>query len=92
MIKEKRGGKYHGQMRNPMFPNGQDAGVVREPGGGGEPIKREFVGTKMKEYTFSDEKHGTHTIVAISYPEALRIAKTLGFSKRDYQKKRYRRK
>lgn len=90
MIKEKRGGKYRRQMLSPGYAGENDAGTPRFPGEGGIPIKREFKGSNLKEYTFSDKVHGTHTIVAESYPEALRIAETLGFTKRDYQKKRKR--
>ena len=47
-----------------------------------------FVGSNTKEYTFSDTQHGTHTITASSYEEALRIAKSMGFTEDDYQRKR----
>lgn len=42
---------------------------------------------KAKEYTFSDTIHGTHTITAISYEEALSIAKSMGYTGGDYKKR-----
>lgn len=51
-------------------------------------VKREFVGSKTKEYTFSDPEHGTHTITAESYQEALRIAESMGYTRGDYKKRR----
>lgn len=46
-----------------------------------------FVGSNTQEYTFSDELHGTHTITAESFPEALRIAESMGFTRGDYKKR-----
>ena len=51
-------------------------------------IKREFVGSNTKEYPFYNEKHGTHTITAESFSEALRIAKSLGYTRADYRKRK----
>ena len=50
--------------------------------------KREFIGSTTKEYTFSDQVHGTHTIAANSYEEALRIAESMGFTRGDYRKRK----
>lgn len=47
-----------------------------------------FVGSRTKEYTFSDTEHGTRTITADSYKEALRIAESLGYTRGDYRKRR----
>lgn len=47
-----------------------------------------FVGSKTQEYTFSDPEHGTHTITAESYEEALRIAESMGYTRGDYRKRR----
>lgn len=54
-------------------------------------VKREFIGSKSQEYTFSDRVHGTHTITAESYEEALRIAESLGYTASDYKKRRGKR-
>lgn len=86
--KGNRGGKYSATIRgqgyfgrnvagNPQFIGNKDAG-----------IKREFVGSNTKEYTFSDVEHGTHTITAESYDEALRIAESMGYTRGDYKKRR----
>lgn len=87
-IKLHRGGKYANDLYGRGYFGSNDAGTPRGPGPGGEPTKREFVGSRMREFTFSDEIHGTHTIVALSYEEAIRIAESLGFTKNDYKKKR----
>lgn len=50
-----------------------------------------FVGSTTKEYTFSDMEHGTHTITAQSYQEALRIAESMGYTASDYKKRRGKR-
>lgn len=47
-----------------------------------------FVGSRTQEYTFSNDEHGTHTITAESYDEALRIAKSMGYTRGDYKKRR----
>ena len=46
-----------------------------------------FKGSNTKEYTFSDTEHGTHTIAASSYNEALRIAESMGYTRGDYKKR-----
>lgn len=56
------------------------------PKGWGESVG--FVGSDTKEYTFSDTQHGTHTITAQSYEEALRIAGSMGYTASDYEKRR----
>lgn len=81
-------GKYAGvSLDGSGHFDGNDAGTKHEltPGAGGN--KREFEGSRTKEYTFSDTEHGTHTITATSYPEALRIAESLGFTRGDYKKR-----
>lgn len=74
-----RGQGYFGKNTagNPQVIGNADAGV-----------KREFVGSRTQEYTFSDEEHGTHTITAESYDEALRIAESMGYTRGDYKKRR----
>lgn len=52
--------------------------------------KRKFIGSNTKEYTFSDDIHGTLTITADSYAEALRIAQSRGYIEEDYKRKRRR--
>ena len=53
-------------------------------------IDREFVGSDSKEYTFQDTIHGTHTITAESYEEAVRIAESMGYKASDYKPRRRR--
>ena len=43
-----------------------------------------FKGSRSKNYVFEDEKHGTHGFTAVSYQDALRQAKALGFTAGDY--------
>lgn len=73
-----RGQGYFGRNTagNPQFIGGNTAG-----------IQREFIGSDTEEYTFYNEKHGTHTITARSYEEALRIANSMGYTAADYRKK-----
>lgn len=92
MIKERLGGKYANQLYGNGHFNRNDAGTPRELKQSGIPTKREFEGSKLTEFTFSDKIHGTHTIVAENYEDALRIAETLGFTKQDYKEKKRRRK
>lgn len=85
--KGKIGGKYEritatgyygrNDAGNPRFMRSNDAGV-----------KREFEGSRSNEYTFSDKEHGTHTITAESYEDALRIAESMGYTRGDYRKRR----
>lgn len=87
-VKTNRGGKYSNQLYADGYFGRHDAGQPRQLGQGGAPTKREFVGSNLKEYIFSDETHGTRTIVAENYQDAVRIAETLGFTKADYKKRR----
>ena len=91
MIKRKIGGKYIRITDATGYFGRNDAGDQRYMGGGGEPTKREFIGSETKEYTFSDTVHGTHTITAQSYEEALRIAESMGYTRSDYKKRRGKR-
>lgn len=87
MIKRRIGGKYVRVTDADGYFGKNDAGNKRYKGGGGEPEKREFIGSNTKEYTFSDTIHGTHTITAQSYEEALRIAESMGYTRGDYRKR-----
>lgn len=81
-------GKYRGvNLEGHGYYGSNDAGNKRYAGGGGEPVKREFQGSKIKEYTFFNPLYGTHTIPAKSFAEALRIANSLGFTRSDYKKR-----
>lgn len=81
-------GKYSGQnLVGRGYYGNDEAGNKRYAGGGGEPTKREFIGSNTQEYTFTDLTHGTHTIVAQSYTEALRIAESMGYTQGDYKKR-----
>lgn len=53
-------------------------------------IDREFIGSRSKEYTFSDTQHGTHTFSAVSYRDALRQAEAMGYTASDYKRRSYR--
>lgn len=52
--------------------------------------RHEFVGSGAREYTFYSETLGTLTISANSYWDALRIARSRGYSRKHHRK--YRRK
>ena len=54
--------------------------------------ERHFKGSESEEYTFSNKKLGPHTITARSYEDALRMAKVLGYSSKDYKAKKRGRK
>ena len=86
------GGKY--SKVNPDFRGyygDNDAGVQREfdPNTAGED--REFIGSGIEEYIFSNTTKGTHTIPAHNLEEAIRIAESMGYSSDDYKPKRGRR-
>ena len=85
----KRGGKY-GRVDSEQLrrPDEYDAGRRREAESDTAGQRRKFKGSKINEYTFSDTIHGTHTISARTFAEALRIAKLMGFTKGDYKRKR----
>lgn len=87
MIKRRIGGKYVRITDADGYYGRNSAGTKMEflPNDAG--IKREFVGSKTKEFTFSDTIHGTHTITATSYEEALRIAESMGYTRGDYRKR-----
>lgn len=87
-VKMHRGGKYANQLYADGYFGRHDAGQPKGPGQPGTPTKREFIGSNLKEFVFSDDIHGTRTIVAETYEDALRIAETLGFTKADYRKRR----
>lgn len=87
MIKERIGGKYvritdangyygRNDAGTPMSANPNDAGDKRKKG---KPL--------INQYTFSDTAHGTHTIPAHNFTEALRIAESMGFTRNDYKKR-----
>ena len=85
-----RGGKRAASLRGSGYYGNDEAGNKRYVGGSGKPTKREFVGSQSREYTFSDNVHGTRTITARSYWEAVRIAQSLGYKASDYKKRRSR--
>lgn len=87
-IKRHRGGKYPIESLANGYYGRNEAGTPQEFIGKTAGDKREFVGSKTKEYTFSDTIHGTHTITAESYEEALRIAESMGYTRSDYKKRR----
>ena len=87
-IKMSVGGKYAGFKREPK-PN--SAGNRTEGLGGGQSVKREFVGSGVKSYTFTRVVNGiTRTLVvrAHSVKEANTLASTRGFKTTDREVKR----
>ena len=89
--KEYRGKYPDANPRGQGYFGKNDAGQRQEfvPKDWGTPVG--FIGSNTKEYTFSDRVHGTHTITAESYEEALRIAESMGFTRSDYKRKRGKR-
>lgn len=87
MIKRRIGGKYMRVADASGYYGNNTAGQKQEFVGASAGVKREFVGARTKEYTFSDTMHGTHTITAESYEDALRIAESLGYTRSDYKKR-----
>lgn len=85
--KGKRGGKYSATVRGQGYFGNDDAGNRKDFTAKQYGTKREFIGSKTKEYTFSDLIHGTQTITATSYQEALRIAMSRGYTRGDYKKR-----
>lgn len=81
MAKGKIGGK---REVVPSEFSDKDAGTKREMKRETAGTKREFEGSHSKKYVFEDKVHGTHEFVAISYQDALRQAKALGFTIGDY--------
>lgn len=82
------GGKYAGFKRESK-PN--TAGNRTEGLGGGQSIKREFIGSGVKSYTFTRVVNGiTRTLVvrAHSVKEANTLASTRGFKTTDREVKR----
>lgn len=86
-----RGGKHNGSLlgrgdfgRTDNF--GQSHQLAEKEWG----TKREFVGSGDKEYVFYSDTLGTLTISASSYWEALRIARSRGYSRKQYKKNRRR--
>lgn len=87
-VKVRRGGKYADRLVNADGYYGRnDAGTPdtftpKEAG-----TKREFIGSDVKEYTFYSETKGTLTITAKTFEEALRIARTRGYRRKNYKGK-----
>lgn len=85
--KEYRGKYPDANPRGQGYFGRNDAGDIPEfiPKEAGEKLG--FIGSYMNEYVFFNKKHGTRTITAKSYEEALRIARSLGYTGKDYQKR-----
>lgn len=82
-------GKYpEANPRGQGYFGNNEAGNKRYEGGGGKPTKREFIGSGITEYTFENTWHGTHTIPAHNFTEALRIAESMGYTRGDYKRRR----
>ena len=85
-IKRHRGGKYPTAERNTGYFGNGNAGVAREFIAKNYGVKREFIGSGMREYNFYKKGVGILTIKANSYEEALRQAKRRGYSSRNYMR------
>lgn len=83
----KRGGKYPIVDAYGYYGN-NTAGTPRDIGSNDAGIKREFIGSGTKEYTFYSATKGVLTVRADSFEEAWRQAKARGYSNRRYKKKR----
>jgi hypothetical protein len=89
-IKMSVGGKYAGVKRE---PNPNTAGDVTKGSGGGQSVKREFIGSGVNSYTFTRVVNGiTRTLVvrAHSVKEANTLAATRGYKTTDREIKRRR--
>lgn len=86
MVKERRGGKYP-KVDATGYYGTNTAGVKREMGTDEAGVKREFIGSGTKEYIFYSETKGILTVRADTYPEAWRIAKARGYSRRRPKKR-----
>ena len=87
-VKTHRGGKFSGNMPNTGYYGTNTAGQKHELQKREWGTKREFIGSGQKEYTFYSETRGTLTVRATDYWEALRIAKSRGYSRRRYRRKK----
>lgn len=85
-----RGGKHNGSLLGRgdfgLDTAGQRHHLTKKEWG----TKRQFVGSGDKDYVFYSETLGTLTISANSYWEALRIARSRGYSRKQYKKNRRR--
>lgn len=87
MAKDRRGGK-HGEGTSGRGDFGKDtAGQKHQLTEKTWGTAREFVGSGDKEYTFYSEQFGTLTVSANSYWEALRIARSRGYSRKHYRRR-----
>ena len=85
-VKERRGGKYP-KVDASGYYGTNTAGNPREFMGNEAGVKREFIGSGTKEYEFYSDTKGILTVRAESYPEAWRIAKARGYSRRRSKKR-----
>ena len=87
MAKDTRGGK-HGEGTSGKGDFGKDtAGQKHHLTEKEWGTKHRFVGSGDKEYTFYSEDKGTITVSANSYWEALRIARSQGYSRKQYRRR-----
>ena len=83
-------GKYPSANSGTGYYGNNDAGQRQEFTPKKWGTNREFIGSRSKEYTFSDTQHGTHTFSAVSYRDALRQAESMGYTASDYKRRSYR--
>ena len=85
-VKRRRGGKHPRVVSDTVGYFGRNtAGTDREalPNTAGQS---KTIGTGSKRFTFYNETHGTLTIWAESFVEALRQAKIRGYSRKNYMR------
>lgn len=87
-VKTHRGGKYSKGVTGTLAPKPNTAGQRHELRQREWGTKRKFVGSGTKEYTFYSETRGTLTVRADDYWAALKIARSRGYSRRRYRRKK----
>jgi hypothetical protein len=85
-VKKYRNGKHLAYKRHPGSFSEGNAGVVREFLKNHAGVLREFIGSGTKEYNFYKKGVGILTVMAHSWEEALRLAKSRGFTSRNYMR------
>ena len=89
MINQKkvRGGKRAANIINAYGDYGRnEAGTPRNIGSNTAGVKREFIGSGDRVFVFYSETHGYLTVRADSFEEAWKLAKSRGYSRRNYKR------
>ena len=85
-IKRHRGGK-HAKVDAQGYFGRNTAGDKQEFTGKEAGVKREFVGSGSRQFVFYSETRGILTVLADSFAEAWRLAKSRGYSRKNYRGK-----